>query len=43
MLKNVSGPKKEEEEEEVRRDTRKLQEEELHDLYSIPNITCIIK
>jgi len=40
MLKNISGPKKEE---EVRRDMRKLHEEELHDLYSTPNITRIIK
>jgi hypothetical protein len=41
MLKNVFGPKKEEE--EVRRDMRKLQKEELHDLYSVPNITWVIK
>jgi len=45
MLKNVFGPnnEEEEEEEEVRRDIRKLQKEELHDLYSIPNITWVIK
>jgi hypothetical protein len=41
MLKNTFGPK--EEEEEVRTDMRKLHEEEFHDLYSIPNITWVIK
>jgi hypothetical protein len=40
MLKNIFGPKKEE---EVRSDMRKLHEEELHDLYSTPNITWLIK
>jgi len=39
MLKNIFGPKKE----EVRRDMRKLLEEELHDLYSTPNIIWVIK
>jgi hypothetical protein len=40
MLKNIFEPKKDE---EVRRDMRKLHEEELHDLYFTPNITWVIK
>jgi hypothetical protein len=38
FVKNIFGPKR-----EVRRDWRKLHNEELHNLYSSPNIRSMIK
>jgi hypothetical protein len=39
VLRGIFGPKKD----EVTEDWRKLQEEELHNLYSFPNIIRMIK
>jgi hypothetical protein len=39
MLRKIYGPKRD----EVTGEWRRLHNEELHDLYSSPNIICVIK